>query len=121
MVVGFVSRRPDHSARLINRVLDSSVFGSGALDKTFCLLDKEGVRDWDWFKSRRISYYHDQEKGILFLQFSSTRCPAMDGLSEPGSVFDSALEERDVGDLQGMLFMFTVSPFPFALIVLFFK
>lgn len=32
----------------------------------------------------------------------------MDALSEPGSVFDSALEERDVGDLQGMLFMFSV-------------
>ena len=45
----------------------------------------------------------------------------MDGLSEPGSVFDSALEERDVGDLQGMLFMFTVSPFPFALIFCFFS
>lgn len=44
----------------------------------------------------------------------------MDALSEPGSVFDSALEERDVGDLQGMLFMFSVSPFPFALIVLFY-
>lgn len=44
----------------------------------------------------------------------------MDALLEPGSVFDSALEERDVGDLQGMLFMFSVSPFPFALIVLFY-
>lgn len=61
-----------------------------------------------WFKYRRISYYHDHEKGILFLQFSSTRCCAVDRLLEEGSCFASAIEEHDCGDLQGMLFMFTV-------------
>lgn len=72
----------------------------------------------EWFKYRRISYYHDHEKGILFLQFSSTRCRAVDRLLEEGSCFASAIEEHDCGDLQGMLFMFTVSrSFPSGLFV----
>ncbi|KAG2674150.1 hypothetical protein I3760_13G121800 [Carya illinoinensis] len=107
VVVGVISRRPDYSARLINRVLESNVFGSGNLDKNLCPADKEEVMDW--FKWRRISYYHDPEKGILFLQFASTRCPAMDGHSGAGSGFGSAVEEEnDFWDLQEVLFMFTV-------------
>lgn len=69
-------------------------------------VEKDEVRDW--FKWRRISYYHQEDKGILFLRFCSTRCPGIDGLSVYGSGFDSALEEHEFGDLQGLLFMFTV-------------
>lgn len=111
VVVGFIGRSPDESAQLINRILDSNVFGSGNLDKTLCV-EKEEPRDW--FKWRRISYYHEEQKGILFLQFCSTRCPAMDdGFSDSGSGFDSAFKEHDFGDLEGMLFMFSVSFFCF--------
>ncbi|XP_054815604.1 uncharacterized protein LOC129315695 isoform X1 [Prosopis cineraria] len=105
VVVGFISRRPDDSTQLINRVIDFNVFGSGNLDKRL-FVDEEEARDW--FKWRRISYYHDDEKGILYLQFCSTRCPAIDGFSEPSSGFDSVVEEHEFGDLQGMLFMFSV-------------
>ncbi|PQQ14083.1 uncharacterized protein Pyn_06895 [Prunus yedoensis var. nudiflora] len=106
VVVGFIGRSPDDSAQLINRILDFNVFGSGNLDKSLCL-EKEELRDW--FRWRRISYFHEQQKGILFLQFCSTRCPAIDdGFSESGSGFDSPVEEHDFGDLQGLLFMFSV-------------
>lgn len=82
------------------------MFGPGNLDKSFTV-DKEEVKGW--FKCRRISYYHEEEKGILFLQFCSTNCPAFDGFLDPGSGFDSIVEEREFGDLQGLLFMFSVS------------
>lgn len=107
VVVGFIGRSPDDSAQLINRILDSNVFGSGNLDKSL-FLEKEELRDW--FRWRRISYFHEQKKGILFLQFCSTRCPAVaDGFSDSGSAFDSPVEEHDFGDLQALLFMFSVS------------
>lgn len=38
-----------------------------------------------------------------------------DGFSESGSGFDSPVEEHDFGDLQGLLFMFSVSCSSFAL------
>ncbi|CAK7332161.1 unnamed protein product [Dovyalis caffra] len=101
VVVGFLSRSPDPSPHLINRVLDSNVFGSGHLDKTL-FVDKEEVKDW--FKKRKISYYHEEEKGFLFLQFSSTRCPIIGGFSNSGS----GLEELEFEELQGLLFMFSV-------------
>lgn len=94
--------------QLINRVVDANVFGSGKLDKDLGFQKGDG----DWFKCRRISYYDDDENGILYLQFSSTVCPAMeevyDSCSSSSSGFDSVLEEREFGDLQGMLFMFSV-------------
>lgn len=65
----------------------------------------------DWFSRRRISYYHEEEKGILFLQFGSTRCPAVHGCSGPDSGLSSCLEEREFEDLQGLLFMFSVSSY----------
>ncbi|KAJ7947889.1 Smg8/Smg9 [Quillaja saponaria] len=105
VVVGFIGGRPDVSSQLINRVVDSNAFGSGNLDKILCV-DKEEVRDW--FKWRRISYYHDEEKGILYLQFCSIRFPTIEWFPEPSSGFDSAAEEHEFGDLQGMLFMFSV-------------
>ncbi|KAK8543421.1 hypothetical protein V6N12_015970 [Hibiscus sabdariffa] len=105
VVVGFISRRPDDSSQLINRVVDSNVFGSGQTDRVLSL-DKDELKDW--FKSRRISYYHEEDKGILFLQFSSNGCPVFDGSLASGSDFDGVLEEREFGDLQGSLFMFSV-------------
>uniref|UniRef100_A0A2P2K2P8 Nonsense-mediated mRNA decay factor SMG8 n=1 Tax=Rhizophora mucronata TaxID=61149 RepID=A0A2P2K2P8_RHIMU len=114
VVVGFVSRCPDHSSQLINRVLDSSVFGSGRLDKRLVVGEEEEVKDWlNW---RRISYYHEEEKGILFLQFCSSWCPLNNGFSGPGpgpgpglgQSLDTVLEEREFEDLQGLLFMFSV-------------
>lgn len=99
MVVGFLSRSPDHSTHLINRILDSNAFGSGHLDKTL-FVDKEEVKDW--FKKRKISYYHEEEKGLLFLQFCSIRCPIIHGFSNSG------LEELEFEELQGLLFMFSV-------------
>ncbi|KAL6199844.1 hypothetical protein ACLB2K_029626 [Fragaria x ananassa] len=107
VVVGFIGRSADDSAQLINRILDSNVFGSGNRAKTLGFEKQEELRDW--FKWRGISYFHDEQKGILFLQFCSSLCSAVDsGLSDTGSGFDSVFEEHDFGDLQGMLFMFYV-------------
>ncbi|XP_048324105.1 uncharacterized protein LOC107410677 isoform X2 [Ziziphus jujuba] len=106
VVVGFIGRRLGDTAQLVNRVIDSNVFGSGNRDKSLCI-EKEEVRDW--FKWRRISYYHEEQKGILFLQFCHNLCPAaMDGSAKVGSGFDSVVEEHEFGDLQGLLFMFSV-------------
>lgn len=102
VVVGFIGRRPDDSIQLINRIIDSNVFGSGKLD-TKLDVEKEEVRDW--FKRRRISYYHDKERGIIFLQFSSHRAYVFDAEID----YNLGIEEHDFGDLQGMLFMFSVS------------
>ncbi|GFS36137.1 hypothetical protein Acr_00g0044310 [Actinidia rufa] len=108
VVVGFIGRRRGDVTQLINRVLDANVFGSGKCDNSFCTqkvyIDEEMK---NWFNCRRISYFHDSEKGIMYLQFSSTGCPAMEDFLESSSSFDSELEEPDFGDLQGMLFMFS--------------
>ena len=70
-------------------------------------VDKEEVRDW--FNWRRISYYYEEEKGVLFLHFCSTPCPVLHGFSGPGSSFDAAVEEIECEDIKGLLFMFSVS------------
>ncbi|CAN0916489.1 Nonsense-mediated mRNA decay factor SMG8 [Linum grandiflorum] len=93
-VVGFVSRNSDHSSQLINRVIDSNVFGSGNLDRVL-FVESEEVKDW--FSRRRISYYHDEERGMLFLQFREIRL-----------VHGSGSDESELEDLQGLLFMFSV-------------
>ncbi|KAL5763935.1 hypothetical protein ACOSQ2_016529 [Xanthoceras sorbifolium] len=105
VVVGFISRKPDDSSQLINRVLDCNSFGSGRMDKALDI-NKEELKHW--FDSRRISYYHEAEKGLLLLQFCSTRCPVLRESSDSGSAFDSVVEEHEFGDLQGLLFMFSV-------------
>ncbi|KAH7561150.1 hypothetical protein JRO89_XS10G0180400 [Xanthoceras sorbifolium] len=98
VVVGFISRKPDDSSQLINRVLDCNSFGSGRMDKALDI-NKEELKHW--FDSRRISYYHEAEKGLLLLQFCSTRCPVLRESSDSGSAFDSVVEEHEFGDLQG--------------------
>ncbi|XP_024021571.1 uncharacterized protein LOC21408090 isoform X2 [Morus notabilis] len=97
-MVGFIGRRrPSIATHLINRILDSHVFGNN-LD-TNLISDKQE----DWFKWRRISYFHQRQMGILFLHFSSVLCPGFD------DGFGSAMEDdHDFGDLQGLLFMFSV-------------
>ena len=86
----------------MNRIVDSTVFGSGNSDKTLCV-DKEELRGSDWFSHRRLSYHRDDQNGILFLHFSSD----FGGGFEFGSAIEE--EEHQFGNLQGMLFMFSVS------------
>ncbi|KAG6570824.1 hypothetical protein SDJN03_29739, partial [Cucurbita argyrosperma subsp. sororia] len=87
VVVGFIGRRPNNSIQLINRVIDYNVFGSGKLDA------KEEVEQW--FKRRRISYYHEEERGILFLQFASHRGSVFEAKTD----YDSEIQEHEFGDL----------------------
>lgn len=110
VVVGFIGRQNCDVGQLINRVLDANVFGSGNLDRTFGFESGGGVSEElkDWLKFRKISFFHEEDKGILYLQFSPIRCPVMEEFEEGGLGFDSVLEEREFGDLQGMLFMFSV-------------
>ncbi|KAI3414323.1 uncharacterized protein J3R85_016426 [Psidium guajava] len=105
VVVGFIARSADFSAQLLNRVLDLNAFGSGGVDQVLRLGGDEAK---EWFRSRRVSYYYDEERGALYLQFCSTCCPAAHPLSAAASGFDSFVEEREFGDLQGLLFMFSV-------------
>lgn len=96
--------------QLINRIIDANVFGSGNIDTPF-RFEKEELMSKEieeWFKLRSISYYFDEEKGILYLQFSSISCPIMEDVLEYQLGFDSILEDREFGDLQGSLFMFSV-------------
>lgn len=61
-----------------------------------------------WFRRRRISYFHEEERGIIYLLFCSSDCHLMGEFLEGSSGFRSAVEENEYGDLQGMLFMFSV-------------
>ncbi|KNA24790.1 hypothetical protein SOVF_012360 [Spinacia oleracea] len=112
VVVGFIGRRHTDVSQLINRILDSNVFGSGRSDTPLGISPDENGEVTDeakrWFSNRRISYYHDKPRNLLFLQMCSTNCPAKCSYSCFGSGFDSVVEEQDFDDLQGMLFMFTV-------------
>ncbi|XP_071932598.1 uncharacterized protein [Coffea arabica] len=110
VVVGFVGRRHGDVTQLINRVIDANVFGSGNLDTPFRFNKQELISEEieEWFKLRCISYYFEEEKGILYLQFSSISCPIMDADLESQLGFDSLFEDREFGDLQGLLFMFSV-------------
>ncbi|KAL0436371.1 UNVERIFIED_CONTAM: hypothetical protein Sradi_0345000 [Sesamum radiatum] len=101
VVVGFIGRRHHDVSHLINKIVDSKIFGSGNLDTPFRFEpDKINPETRRWFESRKLSFYHDEEQGILYLQFSSVRCPVTgEGLSE--TRFESVLEEQEFGDLQG--------------------
>lgn len=108
--MGFVGRRHGDVTQLINRVIDANVFGSGNLDTPFRFEKQELMSEEieEWFNLRCISYYFEEEKGILYLQFSSISCPVMDAVLESQLGFDSLFEDREFGDLQGLLFMFSV-------------
>ncbi|VFQ67228.1 unnamed protein product [Cuscuta campestris] len=108
-VVGFIGKRQADVTGLINRIIDSNVFGSGGLDRPF-RIENLGIGEEvkSWFRYRDISYYHDNEKGILYLQFSSIRFPVMEEHMGSRMGFDSILEDYEFGDLQAMLFIFSV-------------
>ncbi|CAA2956349.1 uncharacterized protein LOC111400298 isoform X1 [Olea europaea subsp. europaea] len=109
VVVGFIGRRHEDVAQLMNRIIDSNVFGSGNLDKPFRIEDeKNNAEIKKWLESRKLSFFQDEDKGILYLQFASARCPVMDGSLESQFGLDSVFEDQELGDLQGLLFMFSV-------------
>lgn len=110
VVVGFIGKRHSDVTQLINRIVDANVFGSGNCDTPFRIEKQEILNEEieEWFKCRSISFYLEEEKGILYLQFSSIFCPVMERALESTVGFDSILEDREFGDLQGMLFMFSV-------------
>ncbi|KAL6506418.1 hypothetical protein OROGR_024599 [Orobanche gracilis] len=109
VIVGFIGKRHHEVAHLINKIIDSHVFGSGNLDTQFHFeLDQINPEMSKWFKSRKLSFYHDEDKGILYLQFSSFRCPVNDrGFLESRLGFESLSDEQELGDLQGLIFMFS--------------
>ncbi|KAJ0966652.1 hypothetical protein J5N97_023569 [Dioscorea zingiberensis] len=108
VVVGFVGA-PD-AAHLINRILDANVFGSGNLAKDLASNLPEITFRKGWFQRRRISYHHDEEKGLVFLHFSSASSLIDSTRLDAGSGegLASVLEEREADDLRGMLLMFLV-------------
>ncbi|KAL1557700.1 hypothetical protein AAHA92_08250 [Salvia divinorum] len=110
VVVGFVGRRHHEVAHLINKIVDSYAFGSGGLDAQFRFepdrIDSEMRR---WLESRNLSFYLDEDKGILYLQFSMVDCTVAETMLSEGRMgFESDSEDRELGDLKGLIFMFTV-------------
>ncbi|KAK9691206.1 hypothetical protein RND81_09G182900 [Saponaria officinalis] len=108
VVIGFIGRRHSDVSELLNRILDAQIFGSSRpLDTPLRVPVDDEVSDGvkEWFDRRSISYYHDRDKGVVFLQSSSLNCPAMVSVFE---FDDSVVDDREFGDLQAMLFMFTV-------------
>lgn len=111
VAVGFVgSSSSTDLSQLINRIIDSNIFGSGRLDR-----DLLGPNGSDWFKNRKVSYHFDAEKDIVFLQFSSSLSPLgsriLSGSSDWVNGFVPELEDSELEDLKGMLFMFSVSSY----------
>ncbi|KAK9168580.1 hypothetical protein Syun_000720 [Stephania yunnanensis] len=110
VVVGFIGRGDTGVVgQLIDRIIDGNVFGSGGTDTEFptglrgVFVDdetEEGAEDW--FRWRRISYHYEEEKGMVFLQFVRSRVLVSEGVDL------AAEEDQEFGDLQGMLFMFSV-------------
>ncbi|KAI3917169.1 hypothetical protein MKX01_003618 [Papaver californicum] len=104
VVVGFIGKKEEDLSQLINRIVDYNVFGSGNLGFKFPIYNREEEdRVENWFHSRSISYYYDEEKGIVFLRFVSNICPE-DEFPESSMGF----EQHQYEDLQGMLLMFSV-------------
>ncbi|KAG9449529.1 hypothetical protein H6P81_009494 [Aristolochia fimbriata] len=122
IVVGFIGRNSDDLTQLINRTLDANIFGSGNLDMKLSLdsrrvsknegeQEKPGKTDFSW--NRNISYYHDQDRGIVYLQYSSYHFTLSEGMSlfkdGHGEVsLDSILDDIECEDIKGMLVMFSV-------------
>ncbi|KAK1289014.1 hypothetical protein QJS10_CPB18g01794 [Acorus calamus] len=114
VVVGFVGGDPDETAHLINCIIDSNAFGSGRLGRELCPHSRgvEDARD----RKRRIRYYHDEERGMIFSQFCSPRSLRRleEGVSMMGSGcggLGDVLEEGEAEDLKEMLVMFTMKGF----------
>ncbi|PIN04293.1 hypothetical protein CDL12_23164 [Handroanthus impetiginosus] len=110
VVVGFIGKRHLDVAHFINKIIDSHVFGSGNLDSSFSFEPDKINPDMNkWFENRKLSFYHDEDQGILYLQFSSVRCPvAEEGSPDTRFGHESVFKEQELGDLQGLLFMFSV-------------
>ncbi|KAK9124117.1 hypothetical protein Sjap_013719 [Stephania japonica] len=110
VVVGFIGRgEAGVVGQLIDRIIDGNVFGSGGMDAEFpsglrgVAVDDEAEEGAaDWFRSRQISYHYEEEKEIVFLQFVWSRVLVSEGVNL------AVEEEQEFGDLQGMLFMFSV-------------
>nr|GEX58696.1 putative smg8/Smg9 [Tanacetum cinerariifolium] len=99
VVVGFVGRRKEYLNQLINRVIDANVFGSGGADVALGF-GYEEIKDW--FKDKEVGYFFDEVKGVLYLEMCCNKYPVFD------DGFDSGFEKQEFGELQGMLFMFSV-------------
>lgn len=110
VVVGFIGKRHEDVTQIINRIIDDNVFGSGNLDTPFLSGKTDALNEeiQEWFKRRSISYYYEEEKSILYLQFSSTSSTVVEASLDSEMAFDSAMEDYEFGDLQGLLFMFSV-------------
>ncbi|XP_076919984.1 uncharacterized protein LOC143580973 [Bidens hawaiensis] len=107
VVVGFIGRRKADVSQLINRIIDDNVYGSGKGDVAYGIEKTvEGVSEEVrvWFEERGVSYYYEESKGVLYLQLCCSKCPVFD--SEDG--FGSGFEKHEFGEMQGMLFMFSV-------------
>ncbi|KAF3793504.1 SMG8 protein [Nymphaea thermarum] len=108
IVIGLIGRDPDEATQLLNRILDANVFGSGKQDIDIHADLRNSEKDGgesisDWFRSRRISYYFEKEKGIVFLLLSTS------GRRHCAS--GSAFEECESDDLRGILVLFLVVEF----------
>eukprot|EP01018_Ginkgo_biloba_P020644 Gb_15944 [translate_table: standard] len=64
-------------------------------------------REAAWIRKKRISYYLDEEKGIVYVQFA-WGSPHMDLLMEDSQEFPSILDRHETDDLCGLLVMFSV-------------
>lgn len=62
----------------------------------------------NWFQHRRISFFHEEERGIVYLQFCCSDWADMGEVLEGSRDFRAKIEEDEFGDVQGMLFMFSV-------------
>lgn len=94
------------------------MFGSGKLDTPFRFEpDKIDPEMRKWFESRNLSFYHDEDQGILYLQLSLVNSIATEEVLSEGRLgFESVLEDRELEDLKGLIFMFTVSFIDFYLL-----
>lgn len=137
VVVGVVGRNPDDVTQLLNRLLDAHIFGSGNRDRDLWneesneeALQEEGMEEdvvkgssridmgfdtgpskkvASWMKKRRLSYYADEEKGIVYVQFA-WGSPHMDLLmgNLSSQEYPFVLDQQETDDLCGLLFMFSV-------------
>ncbi|GLJ06291.1 hypothetical protein SUGI_0035580 [Cryptomeria japonica] len=136
VVVGVVGRSQDDVTHLLNRLLDAHIFGSGNRDRDLFDLDQEAAPEEDedenekengikdkkfrfkasarriraaWSNKKRISYYLDEEKGVVYVQYA-WGTPHLDLLMEDFSSQDypSILDRHEADDLCGLLVMFSV-------------